>query len=47
MAEWSRPAFKDCRDLAARIRFWLVRAWIRIPFTAIFVDIPRGWFKLM
>jgi len=23
-------------------RLWLVRAWVRIPFTAIFADIPRG-----
>jgi len=26
---------------------WLVRAQVRIPFAAIFADIPRGWFKLM
>jgi len=26
---------------------WLVRAWVQIPFAATFVDIPRGWFKLM
>jgi len=24
-----------------------VRAWVRIPFAAIFADIHRGWFKLM
>jgi len=24
-----------------------MRAWVRIPFAAIFADIPRGWFKLM
>jgi len=24
-----------------------VRAWVRIPFAAIFADIPWGWFKLM
>jgi len=26
---------------------WLVRAWVRIPFAAIFADILRSWFKLM
>jgi len=35
------------RDLDARVRLWLVRAWFRIPFAAIFADISRGWFKLM
>jgi len=36
-----------CRDLDARVRHWLVRAWVWILFEAIFADILRGWFKLM
>jgi len=48
LSGWSRPAFKDCRDLYARVCLWLVRAWvIQIPFAAILADIHRGRFKLM
>jgi len=36
-----------CLDLYARVCLWLVRAWVRIPFAAIFAEIPQGWFKLM
>jgi len=38
----SQRAFKDCRDLYARVSLWLVREWVRIPFAAIFTDITRG-----
>jgi len=31
----------------ARVCRWLMRPWIRIPLTAIFGDIPRGWFKII
>jgi len=27
------------KNLDARVRLWLVRAWVRIPFAAIFADI--------
>jgi len=38
---------KNCRKLYARVCLWLLRAWVRIPFAAIFADLPRSWFKLM
>jgi len=46
LSGYSRPAFKDYRDLYAGVCLWLMRAWVQIPFAAIFADIPRGWFKL-
>jgi len=41
------PEQISVRDLYARVCLWLVQAWVRISFAAIFADIPRGWFKLM
>jgi len=29
------------------LTLWLVWAWVQIPFTAIFADIPQCWFKHM
>jgi len=32
---------------SARICLWLVRAWVQIPFVAIFAEIPQSCFKLL
>jgi len=44
-AEWSKAVLRlrIAATSISSVRYWLVRSWVRIPFAAIFGDIPRGW----
>jgi len=41
----SLNAGRDWCDLDSTARLWLVRAWVRIPFAAIFAGNASGWKK--